>query len=275
MRIRYAAAFILLLTLTAYSGATSLKIVEPYNATVYNNGSIYLGKVGPGQPFYVTAASAAANRSGTIIIRGWNQLYAMDLPQGWVVSNSSLYSQYLSVQITPSPNATTGTYTFKLKAENFGNYSKLGNLTLTAIINVTPNVFTLNVSPTTIDVGPGEPAIVYVTIDNTGVSDSPFYIAASGLPAFGSKDQVIALHQTSKQFAYPIYEYEPGSYSTRINVSSVASPLIHEESNVTLTIQASVPNDYSAIGYGSVAFPIIYEPAYDVMYLLKLAISHA
>ncbi len=265
---------VMLLSMAAMASAAYINIVEPYNATLYNNGTIYLGKVGPGQPFYITAESATANASGTIIQRGWNQMYASGLPQGWVVSNSSIYSKYLSVKVTPYANAPNGTYQFKIIAQNFGNYSKLGSIEFTAYVNVTPNVFALSVSPTNISVGPGQPASIQVTINNTGVSDSPFYITAKGLPAWNSSMEVIALHDTSKSFSYPVYEDEPGLYTATMYVSSVASPLIHKESSISLLVQASVPNDYSAIGSGSVAFPIIYEPAYAVMYFIRLLFSY-
>lgn len=201
-------------------------------------------------------------------------MYASGLPQGWVVSNSSIYSKYLSVKVTPYANAPNGTYQFKIIAQNFGNYSKLGSIEFTAYVNVTPNVFALSVSPTNISVGPGQPASIQVTINNTGVSDSPFYITAKGLPAWNSSMEVIALHDTSKSFSYPVYEDEPGLYTATMYVSSVASPLIHKESSISLLVQASVPNDYSAIGSGSVAFPIIYEPAYAVMYFIRLLFSY-
>lgn len=265
---------LLLVSAAALSSATYISIVEPYNATLYNNGTIYLGKVGPGQPFYITAESAAVNASGTVIERGWNHMYATGLPGSWVVSNSSIYSKYLSVKITPYANAANGTYMFNVTAENFGNYSKLGAVRFTAYVNVTPDVFALSVSPTNISVGPGQPASVLVNINNTGVSDAPFHITTLGLPAWNSSMEVIALHDTSKTFSYPVYEDEPGLYSATMYVSSVASPLVHKESGITLLVQASVPNDYSAIGSGSVAFPIIYEPAYAVMYLIRLLFNY-
>ncbi len=266
---------VILISMVAMAGAAPyISIVEPYNATLYNNGTIYLGKVGPGQPFYITAVSATANASGTIIQRGWNQMYATGLPGSWVVSNSSLYSKYLSVKVTPYANATNGTYRFTITAENFGNYSKLGTIEFTAYVNVTPNVFSLSVSPTNISTGPGQPTNIEVTINNTGVSDAPFYLTALGLPAWNTSTEVIALHNTVRSFSYPVYEDEPGLYNARMYVSSVASSLVHKESNINLLVKASVPNDYSAIGSGSVAFPIIYEPAYAVMYLIRLLLSY-
>ena len=250
--------------------AASLKIIEPYNATINNNGSIYLGRVGPGQPFYITALSATQNSSGTTIIRGWNELNVTNIPKNWVVTNSSLNTEYLSVEITPAANASTSEYAFNVIAQNLGNYSKLGNVVFTAYINVTPDVFTLNVYPSSISTGPGEPSDIYVTINNTGVSDSPFYISASDLPVWNRTEQVIALHQNIKTFVYPLYENEPGVYTANVSVVSSSSPLIKAYHHINLTVTASVPNDYQAIGDGSIGFPIIYEPVYAIMYIIDV-----
>lgn len=269
-RMPYIISALFLLAFLSIPVAASINITEPYPAIVPNNGSMYLGKVGPGQPFYVTAESTAINASGIPIERGWNQLNATGLPAGWVVTNSSVYSEYLTVRITPSSTAANGTYTFRLIARNFGNYSKLGIVEFTAYVNVTPDVFSLTVNPYNITTGPGEPSNIYITINNTGVSDSPFYINAQGLPAWNGTEDVIALHQTSRTFVYPIYEYEPGTYKARMYVGSTASSLVHKQANVTMVVRASVPNDYKAIGYGAAVFPVIYEPVYAVMYLLRL-----
>lgn len=274
MKSIYIISVLALLSFALFGSASYAKIIEPFNATLSNNGSIYLGRVGPGQPFYITAESATTNSSNVIIIRGWNQMYALDLPSGWIVTNSSVYSQTLSVEITPSAKATNGTYMFNILLKNFGNYSKLGTLEFTAYINVTPNVFQLSVSPTNISAAPGAPSNIHITINNTGISDSPFIITAKGLPAWNRTDQVIALHGTSESFVYPIYEYEPGVYTANMSVVSASSSLIHKEANVTMTIKASVENDYKALGYGVVAFPIVYEPIYAVMYFVNLILVH-
>lgn len=272
---KYLPLFIVMLMIGAsFSTGASLKIVEPYNATLNNGGSIYLGSVGPGQPFYITALSSTQNNSGVTILRGWNIMNVSHMPSGWIATNSSTYTQYLSVFITPSPNTTTGTYEFNVSAQNVGNYSKLGIVHFTAYVNVTPNVFKLNVYPNSVSAGPGQPVEIYVQINNTGVSDSPFYITASGLPAWNRTNQVIALHQTSRTFIYPLYEQEPGSYKANITVLSSASSRIKKSAQVNLTIQASVPNDYQAIGDGSVGFPVIYEPAYAFMYLINLILRN-
>lgn len=250
--------------------ASYVTILEPYNATVQQNGSIYLGKVGPGQTFYITVSATTTNQSGAQENIGWDELIASSLPSGWITQNSALYTSAPSIKIAVSPQARNGTYAFNVSAINVGNYSKLGTLKFQAYVNVTPDVFILNVSPPTINAGPGVPADIYVSINNTGVSDSPFNITVHNLPAWNTSETVIAVHHTEEHFVYPVYEDEPGQYHIQLYVSSIASSLIYKQSNITLTTAASIPNDYAALGQGALTFPIIYAPAYAVMYLISL-----
>ncbi len=259
------------LMLVPLGNAAYVKITQPFNTTVYSSNSVvYLGKDGPGQTFYVTISAATTNSSGALNPLGWNKLVATGLPAGWIAQNSSLYNPTLSVKITPSASAANGTYRFNITAVNIGNYSKLGALSFVAEVNVTPDVFKLGVSPGTAYVTTGQPTSIYVSINNTGVSDSLFLISLSGLPAYNITQSVIALHHTTETFTYPVTLSEPGVYKVNINVRSVASALISKQTNVTIVTEATLLNDYKAIGSGITAFPIIYEPIYAVMYLISL-----
>ena len=263
------AAVVALLMFLSCASAGMVNVTEPVNTTMQSNQTVYLGKVGPGQTFYINISAATTNAAGVYYDHGWNQLVVTGLPQGWLAANSALYGQYLSAKITAAPDAQDGIYTFNLTAVNIGNYSKLGNTSFAAQINVTPDVFKLSVSPTNVSTGPGQPASISVGINNTGVSDSPFLISVQGLPGWNITKEVIALHHTSEVFSYPIYADEPGIYDARFNVTSTSSALVSKKSNVTLVVQASVPNDYKAIGQGSLASPIIYEPIYAIMYIIS------
>ena len=251
--------------IAATTAANYVTMIEPYPSIVHANQSITLGKVGPGQTFYITISANATNSTGALFTRGWNKVVATGLPQGWIAENSSLNSQDLSVKVTTAPDAQNGTYSFNLTAINLGNYSKLGTVRFSAAINVTPDVFRLGVTPTNISTGPGQPENIYVTINNTGVSDSPFIISINNLPGWNTTQTVIALHHTQESFTYPVYVNEPGVYTAQLNVTSVSSPLVSRRVGVTMAVAASVLNDYKALGQGSVAFPVIYEPVYAIM----------
>lgn len=256
-------------TTTSTAHSSYVNVLEPYNITIYNNSILYLGRDGPGQSFYITISSQTVNSTGASFPLGWNELLASDVPSGWIAENSALYNRQLSVRITPAPNTPNGTYSFNLSAVNVGNYSKLGTARFRVFINITTKVFNTEVGPKTIIAGPGEPEDVNINITNTGVSDVPFEISAYGLPEWNLTQTVIAPHNTSRDFVYPIYVYEPGSYQVRVHVFSEASNLIYQDTNITLVAAPSLLNDYSAIGKGTLAFPIVYEPAYAVMYLIS------
>jgi hypothetical protein len=266
--IAYIAFFFAILALSYAPNAMYLKVEGPVNGTLYNNGSIFLGKVGPGESFYILASPTTTNATGFLVNIGWDTLEAIKLPQGWSSQPSPLYENPMKMKVTVSPNAQNGTYEIILRAVNVGNYSKLGNLTFYAYINVTPNVFELNVSPTNIEAGIGQPVNLHISINNTGISDDPFIINAYGLPAWNVSDEVIALHGRVSKFIYPVFVNEPGLYKFNLSVSSATSPLIHKQYEITLLGKASVANDYSAINEGVVLSPVIYEPVYSLMLLI-------
>jgi hypothetical protein len=266
------ALLIPLLAMAIPAASSYVNITSPFNYTITGNGTVALGNVGPGQTFYVTISSITNNGVFTFD-HGWNKLTTSSLPSGWISQNSSLNNQGLSVEITVAPKAPDGKYSFNVTAINLGNYSKLGALTFTATVNVTPNVFKLSASPPVLTAGPGQPAEISVAINNTGVSDTPFVLSLGGIPAWNNTYTVIALHHTTSKFQYPVYENEPGVYNIKLHVNSTASPLISKESNLTLIVRASVRNDYSALGQGVPLFPIVYEPAYAVMYFIGLLVK--
>ena len=264
-----------LLFLAAFSfmtfsvGATYLNVQGPVASQLHNGGMLNLGKVGPGESFYVLASPTTPNASGVSVSIGWDTLQAVSLPNGWSSQASPLYENPMKMKVTVAPDAASGTYNMTLRAVNVQNYSKLGNLTFTATINVTPNVFAASVTPLNVTSGVGQPVNLQVTINNTGASDDPFLINARGLPAWDVPAEVVAPHSSSKTFLYPIFIDEPGSYSFNLTINSTTSPLLKKSYGVTLVAQASLLNDYSATGQGVVLSPIIYEPVYAFMLLVN------
>jgi hypothetical protein len=268
MRLNIILAIAFSTAVLSIASASYLNVEGPITATLYNNGSLYLGKVGPGESFYILGNSSTTNSKGTIVNIGWDSLSAVSLPQGWSSQQSPLYENPMKTKITVAPNAANGTYEMVLKAINIGNYSGLGNLTVKAYVNVTTNVFNLGVSPLDLVSGINQPANLYVTINNTGISDDPFIISVQGLPGSNLTQQVISLHSTKNTFVYPVYAGEPGIYNLNLTVSSSSSPLIKESYHAKLSIKESLSNDYNAVGNGVILSPVIFEPAYAIMSLL-------
>jgi hypothetical protein len=272
IRILYLAA--IAVSLMSFSGATYLNVIGPATATLNNSQSIYLGKIGPGESFYVLASATTTNSTGFAVNIGWDELEAASLPQGWSSQPSPLYENPMKLKVTVPQDASYGMYNLTIRAVNVQNYSRLGNITVTAYVNVTPNVYNITASPTHIQSGVGQPTNIYIRLNNTGISDDPFIINAYGLPAWNLSDQVVVLHDTKSTYIYPIYVNEPGTYHFNLTVVSATSPSIGATFPVTVVAQASLLNDYSAVGQGVILSPIIMEPSYEFMLLLSYIYRH-
>ncbi len=272
--LRYLYAMVIFAAILGITGSVTVSLTGPVVMTISNGSSIYLGKVGPGQTFYVNVTSSTYTNSGNYLNIGWNELAVKKAPPGWTIQNSSLNTINLPVLIKPAPDTPTGRYPITFEAVNIGNYSGLGTLTFTGYINVTPDVFKMQASPNILQVNAGSKADIIISINNTGVSDNPFLITLTGLPAWNQTETAIALHHTSGTFTYGIIEYIPGVYKTALLVQSISSPIVYKETNITIIVKRGLLSDYTAIGGGTITFPIIYEPALAVMYIIGEAIKH-
>jgi hypothetical protein len=262
--------FILSLSMVFYSASASYLLVQgPVSGLLYEGGNITLGKVGPGESFYILASATTQNQSGAIINIVWDKLQAVSLPAGWSSQPSPLYENPMKMKITVAPNTQQGSYKLLIRAVNIGNYSKLGNLTFNAYITVSNDVFSSKVSPQSLAAGIGEPVNVKVTINNTGASDDPFMINAYGLPAWNVRTEVIASHSSASTYFYPVFVNEPGVYKFNLTINSTTSSVLSNTYPMEIVVQASVLNDFSATGQGVVLSPIIYEPAYAFMLLIS------
>ena len=62
---RFLFAFAAISLLFASANATYLLIEGPVASQLFNNGSIYLGKVGPGESFYILASADTTNQAAS------------------------------------------------------------------------------------------------------------------------------------------------------------------------------------------------------------------
>ena len=266
--LRHVLPLFAVLALIGLAGATYVSVQGPVNANLTNNGFVYLGKVGPGESFYILASATTTNASGAVVNIGWDRLEAVNLPGGWSMQASPLYENPMKLKVSV-PYNISGTYNLTIRAVNVGNYSRLGNLTFTSQVDVTNNVFNVSVSPRNISAGVGQPVDINVKIVNTGIADEPFNISAQGLPAWNFSDDVIALHSRTSSFVYPVYVNEPGIYPFNLTITSATGHLVQDEYPISFSVVASLYNDYSAIGNGVVLSPVIFEPVYAIDYLLS------
>ncbi|ASI13445.1 membrane protein [Candidatus Mancarchaeum acidiphilum] len=250
-----------------------VRMIEPYSSILYANSSVYLGKVAPGQTFYVTISSTSLNKNNKSINLGWNHFVAYGLPKGWVVENSSYNINEPSVKIKAASNASYGIYNFTLEAVNSGDIAGIGEPKIHAEINVSKDVIKLYLPYTSIKINPLQASIVYVIINNTGVSDNPFIIGSTGVPGWNFTQSVISKHGSSNEFAYPVKVDAPGIYTMSLYVRSATSPEVYESENISVTARSTLFTDYNSIGSGSVLFPIIYAPVDAVMYLIGVLVK--
>ena len=262
-----------ILPIIGLASATYVSVQGPVTANLTNNGFIYLGKVGPGESFYILASATTTNASGSLVNIGWDQLEAINLPSGWSQQASPLYENPMKLKIS-APYNTTGKYNLTIRAVNVGNYSKLGNLTFTAQVLVTKDVFNISVSPTQISSGVGKPADINITVVNTGIVDEPLNISAQGLPAWNYSEDVIALHSHTTSFVYPVYVNEPGVYPFNLTITSATGNLIERAYPINFNVLVNLYSDYSAIGQGVILSPVIFEPVYAIDYLLSYLLGN-
>src|SRR5271170_8061443 len=86
--------------LIAVTNATYLNITGPVQGSLHQNQSIFLGKVGPGESFYVSAQSSTTNATGFLVNIGWDRFETVNLPQGWSSQPSLLYENPMEVKVT-------------------------------------------------------------------------------------------------------------------------------------------------------------------------------
>ncbi len=271
--LKQAFSIFVILSLIGLSSATYVSIQGPVMANLTNNGFLHLGKVGPGESFYILASATTTNASGASVNIGWDQLEAVNLPNGWSEQASPLYENPMKLKISV-PYNITGTYNLTIRAVNVGNYSRLGNLTFTSQVEVTNNVFNISVSPRNISAGVGQPVDININVVNTGIADEPLNISAQGLPAWNFSDDVIALHSHTTSFSYPVYVSEPGIYPFNLTITSATGHLIQQAYPISFSVVASLYNDYSAIGSGVVLSPVVFEPVYAIDYLLSYLLGN-
>ncbi|MGC8568246.1 MAG: hypothetical protein ACP5LP_03340 [Candidatus Micrarchaeia archaeon] len=251
------------------STAAYVNLVNPLNATLYTNQTIYIGEVAPGQSFSVGILSNTTNSTGSMILYGWNKLVALDLPPNWTASSTSFNTRYLQVLIKPSSNSEIGKYRLKFEAINVGNYTHLGVLPFYATISINPSVFSISAYPSKIISTPGVPANVTIAINNSGVSDCPFIISSAGLINFNNTESIIAVHHRTVHANYPVREGQAGSYNFRLMINSTQSSLVNKTLNITFIVKPTMGSEFASTGQGIAIFPITYAPIYAIEYLLS------
>ena len=259
-------SILVIVMVTGLACATSLTVIEPTVQTVYNDGSVMVGSAGPGQTVYLVA-ERYSDDAGTEAV--WDSIRGVTVPDGWEIEDSPYYENPMKLKIKIAPNAANGQYNLTLMAEDEGNYHGKGNMTFYAIVTVDQEVISINVRPTGVQTGVGQPATYYVTIENTGVASDVFQIRADGLPAWEYSKIVLVNYQSEKTIPYEVVANERlEDHAFTLEVTSMNSPMIHKETGVALDTRNNLISDWKATSHGAIIFPILEQPIYSILGLL-------
>lgn len=249
--------------------SSAIDLDSPQIKGVESGDVIDLGTIGPGQTVQILIDREV--ETGGIHGEGgfYDLAVAEELPRGWTSKESELYASPLQVTITADPDAPEGNYTMRVKVIDENDGEKLGNVSFTVKIQITYDVMDFDVSPTYINVGPGQPARFNIQITNKGSTSDVFQVSATGAKRWEFVRPVFVPAKTTRTIPYEIVGAEEETYRATINVQSLASSRIADEKNVTLFIQSDLLGDYKATNNGVLVFPIFEAPIYAMAGLLS------
>lgn len=268
-----AIALVLLLALSSAVFATYANALEPVKKTLYPGETMRVGKAGPGQTVYLVIGRATdgGNCQNNYCPDGWDTVVATEIPAGWEVEPSPLQETPMKMKIKIAPDAEDGEYNLTLSIVDEGNYNKLGNMTVYAIVEVSRDVFDISVSPTRVETGVGQPAIYYIRIRNTGAASDPFEVKVKegDLPAWRFRKTALVNYGSERVIPYEVVLNEEGERVFTIEVTSLSSPQIRKEMRVVVDSRANIISDWKATTHGVFIFPMIEQPIYALVGLLS------
>lgn len=247
----------------------ALQVVEPVVKEISEGDTIFLGTIGPGQTISIGIHPKVY--TGGKFGEGGRYDYATvtSVPTGWKGKNSKLYGDPLQVEITADKNAPEGEYIAEIAVQDEDNGEKLGEVKFKVKIKIIHDVLDVNVAPSTMTVGPGQPARFAITITNKGTASDVFNVKTEGVERWIFEKPVLVPRMSSKTIVYEITEKEEETYLPKISVISTSSPLIHKEQSVVFKVYPDLLNDFKATNHGIMIFPIFEAPIYSIAGLLS------
>ncbi len=255
---------IFLVSLTHYSNASAVKILEPIQQVISNGNAnaVNLGMVGPGQKVDIEVS----NDTFVKTVIGSNYSIAGDynwdivkvnestLSSGWVGQNSGLYENPLKAYVIIGPNASDGNYEFSFQAVN--NYGDVAPQTIFATATVSRNVFSLSIVNDPVKVYLGSSADYQVKLTNSGNADDVFTLTASGITGVQPfSTQVFVAKQSSVLVPVSMFPKEPGTYPIDFYAQSLSSSSINSTATTTLFAGSDLLTDAKASARGFLLFP--------------------
>ncbi len=263
-------ALLAFVALFALAFSTTINVVSPVAQAVSDNGSIYIGRVGPGQTFSF-AVEPKVPIGGVHNIGGrWDQMLVSRVPEGWKSRDAKVYADPLQAEVTVSQLAPNRQYEVVATVVDEGDLEKIGNsIAFRAIVDVDSNVVNMGIAKKSIATGAGQPARYEITITNTGMADDVFEISTTGVKDWEFRRRVYVGAGASKTITYEVVGQEEGEYDVKVNCASTSSPLITKSDDIHLSVNTDLFSDYRATTHGLLLFPLLEQPVYSIMGLIS------
>jgi len=263
-------AYLLVMILVLASFSWAIEIIEPKIAKDITDDSVLdIGTIGPGQTISV-AIHPKVYDGGKFGTGGRYDFATVEgLPFGWKGKNSKIYGDPLQVEITADKNAAEGEYSAKITAHDENNGEMLGTVAFTVKVKIVHDVLDTSVSPSSITVGPGQPARFAITVTNKGTASDVFIVSATGVERWIFEKPVYVPAMSSRTVVYEITENEEERYFPDIKIVSASSEIIQEDHKVVFSVQPNLLSDFKAANHGIFIFPIFEAPIYALAGLIS------
>ncbi len=240
----------------------AVMISEPVSIDVKTGDLIEAGEIGPGQTVLITIEPHVSEGGKFGQGGDYDLAIPMDLPNGWEGKQSKLYGRPLQVFITAAKDAPQGEYLANITVQDT-NDDRIDEITFAVKTKITWDVLDIDVTPSEVSVGPGQPARYEISITNKGTASDVFDVSSSGLKKWQYKRSVHVAPKSTKTVTYELVENDEESYNPTIIVSSNASSLIKKEKTVSFNVNTNLVSDYKATNHGVIIMPIFESLVYS------------
>lgn len=264
------AVLIFALVLFLVSPAFAVQVLSPVSTEIEQGSQISMGDVGPGQTFAVVVDPKVATGGKYGLGGAYDKMYASSLPAGWSSSPSKLYATPLQTDITVAKNAPDGEYQVELTLWDEAGSEGLGDaVAYTVKVTVKHDIMGMQVEPSTVSVGAGQPARYTITILNKGIANDVFSVGSSGVRDWEFRKSVYISSGKSKTLNYEVVGNDEADYKVTLFAKSDSSDAIAEQRDVTLRVNTDLFSDYRAVNRGVLLFPLTEAPVYFIVGLLS------
>jgi hypothetical protein len=232
------------------SGAYALKIIFPVEAEVFDNSTIELGKISPGQNFELIVFG-----EGIDVIEVSGQF------SSWA-EKSKFYKKNTGIRINIPKETSAGTKNLSFKAFNSKDKDSFESFNI--LINVQNDLWSVNISDLSQETKVDSTANYSLVFSNESIGEQKI-IVSSDLPSYWFKEKSFDLEP--KSVLRESVEVNPKYYGKRqFNfVFTSLYSLEKKEFSSTLLVESSLSSKYSSPLYG---FPF-FTPTLYTYYLAE------